>query len=198
MCEAHHSGMKNFAELLRLITNLIRIGTIEQIDVDQARVRVKSGENITGWLPWLTRRAGATKDWNPPTIGEQIILLSPSGDLAQAIVLGSLYSDENPAPKNSNDLYHLVMPDGSFLTYNHIEHSLLIEVLGISELHITGNTKIIIDSDAHINITGNLNAEISGSTAIKSGGNLTLESSGNINITAGGNTNIKGSTVNLN
>ena len=146
--------MKTFAELLRLITNLIRIGTIEKIDVELARVRIKSGENLTGWLPWITQRAGSTKDWNPPTLGEQIVLLSPFGDLAQAIVLGSLYSDENPAPKNSTDLYHITMPDGTFLTYNHIEHLLLVEVLGNTQLHITGNTQITIDGDATVNIGG--------------------------------------------
>ncbi len=195
---AHHDGMKNFAELLRLITNLIRIGTIETIDAEHARVRVKSGENLTGWLPWITGRAGTTKDWNPPTIGEQIVLLSPSGDLAQAIVLGSLNSDEHPAPKNSGDCYHHVMPDGTFLTYNHVAHSLLIEVLGNTRLHISGTTTITVDSDSIINIGGNLKANVSGTAAIKSDGNLTLESSGNINISAAGNTNISGATVNLN
>lgn len=159
--------MKNFAELLRLITNLIRIGTIEEIDVELARVRIKSGENLTGWLPWFAGRAGTTKDWNPPTIGEQIVLLSPSGDLAQAIVLGSLYSEQNPAPQNSADLYHVAMPDGTFLTYNHVEHSLLIEVLGNTALHITGNTQITIDGDATV--------DIGGTAAITAGGETTVD-----------------------
>lgn len=165
--EAHYCGMKNFAELLRLITNLIRIGTIDQIDVAQARVRVKSGENLTGWLPWITQRAGTTKNWNPPTLGEQVVLLSPSGDLSQALILSSLYSDENPAPQNSADLYHVVMPDGTFLTYNHVEHSLLIEVLGNTQLHITGNTEIKIDGDATVNIGGK--------AAITAGGETTVD-----------------------
>lgn len=158
--------MNKFAELLRLITNLIRIGTIDQIDVDQVRVRVRSGDNLTGWLPWITARAGTTKNWNPPTLGEQIILLSPSGDLSQALVLGSLNSDENPAPKNSADLYHAAMPDGTFLTYNHVEHSLLIEVLGITQLHITGNTQITIDGDATVNIGGKAAITSSGETTV--------------------------------
>lgn len=158
--------MKTFAELLRLITNLIRIGTIEEIDIEQARVRIKSGENLTGWLPWITSRAGTTKNWNPPTVGEQIILLSPSGDLAQAFVLGSLNSDENPAPKNSADLYHVAMPDGTFLTYNHVEHLLLIDVLGNTQLKITGNTQIHIDGDATVNIDGTAAITVGGEATI--------------------------------
>lgn len=158
--------MKNFAELLRLITNLIRIGTIDQIDVEQTRVRVKSGENLTGWLPWITARAGTTKNWNPPTLGEQVVLLSPCGDLSQALVLGSLNSDENPAPQNSADLYHVAMPDGTHLTYNHVEHNLLIEVLGNTSLHITGKTEINIDGDAVVNIGGKAAIKAEGETTV--------------------------------
>lgn len=161
--------MNTFAELKRLITNVIRLGTIEEIDLETARVRIRSGDNLTGWLPWITRRAGTTKDWNPPTIGEQIVLLSPCGDLAQAIALGSINSDANPAPQTSADLYHVTMPDGTFLTYNHAEHSLQIEVLGTTQLRITGATQITIEGDADINVDGK--------AAVTCGGEATVDAS---------------------
>ena len=57
----------NLVELLRLIHNLIRLGTIAEVDHARARVRVQSGELLTNWLPWIEARAGTTRDWDPPT-----------------------------------------------------------------------------------------------------------------------------------
>jgi phage baseplate assembly protein V len=38
----------------------------------------------TNWLSIGHARMGLVKDWNPPSVGEQVVLLSPSGDLSQA------------------------------------------------------------------------------------------------------------------
>ncbi|WP_331275291.1 MULTISPECIES: hypothetical protein [Pseudomonas] len=52
--------MTDIAALSRLIENLIRPGTIAVVDhgslldTRHARVRVQSGELLTGWLPWPT------------------------------------------------------------------------------------------------------------------------------------------------
>ncbi|HDL8750097.1 TPA: phage baseplate assembly protein V, partial [Yersinia enterocolitica] len=48
-------------EILRLLRNLIRIGTVAEVDLDQALCRVATGDNITGWLNWLTLRAGQSR-----------------------------------------------------------------------------------------------------------------------------------------
>lgn len=64
------------SELDRRLTQLIRLGTIAEVDVEYAKVKVKLGENQTGWRPWLTT-AGRLKTWNPPVVGEQVVVLSP-------------------------------------------------------------------------------------------------------------------------
>ena len=46
-------------DLARRLANLLRLGTIEQVDHPAARVRVRSGDIVTTWLPWFTWRAGA-------------------------------------------------------------------------------------------------------------------------------------------
>ncbi|MCF6180050.1 MAG: hypothetical protein L3J63_11780 [Geopsychrobacter sp.] len=45
-------------ELERKLANLQLIGVIDQLDESNARVKVKCGELVTGWLPWFTRRPG--------------------------------------------------------------------------------------------------------------------------------------------
>ncbi|WP_287031349.1 phage baseplate assembly protein V, partial [Pseudomonas sp. UBA6310] len=89
--------MNQFAELARLIENLVRLGTIAEVQVTPPRVRVQTGTLTTAWLPWLALRAGTAKEWDPPTVGEQVVLLSPSGVLSQGVAVTGLFSDENPA-----------------------------------------------------------------------------------------------------
>ncbi|EGB5079958.1 phage baseplate assembly protein V, partial [Escherichia coli] len=51
------------AELMRLLSNIIRTGIISEVDEKSWRVRVRSGELETGWLRWNTTRAGAFNVW---------------------------------------------------------------------------------------------------------------------------------------
>ncbi len=89
--------MNDLASFARLIENLIRLGIIAAVQMTPPRVRVKTGALTTGWLPWVSPRAGADREWSPPTVDEQIILLSPSGQLSNGIVLTGLFSDHIPA-----------------------------------------------------------------------------------------------------
>ena len=83
----------HIAELDRLLANIIRLGTVAELDEHAARVTVDVGGLITDWLPWLTARAGATRTWSAPRPGEQVVVLSPYGDLSQAVALPAVYQD---------------------------------------------------------------------------------------------------------
>ncbi len=62
------------AELNRKLANIIRIGLIKEVDYEKARVRVKVGEFLTDWLPWITARAGEDRSWFAPNIDEQVVI----------------------------------------------------------------------------------------------------------------------------
>ena len=64
------------AELQRKLDNIIRFGVIAEVNHATARARVKSGDILTEFLPFITFRAGTTKTWSPPTVGEQCVMLS--------------------------------------------------------------------------------------------------------------------------
>ena len=87
-------------ETQRRMENIVRKGTVSAVRLTApARVRVKSGDNVTDWLPWIAVRAGGVnggRTWHPPVAGEQCTVLAPGGDLAQAVVLLGLYSDAMP------------------------------------------------------------------------------------------------------
>lgn len=114
------------AEVERTLANLVRVGTVAQLNVAEARVTVDLGGLVTDWLPWLTARAGATRTWSAPRPGEQVLVLAPFGDLAQAVVLPAIYQDAYPAPAASQAREHVVFPDGSSVDYDSAQHQLTV------------------------------------------------------------------------
>lgn len=114
----------NITDLLRRLDNLIRLGTIAAVDHQAARCTVTSGGLTVPNLPWLALRAGSSLDWDPPTVGEQCILFSPSGEPAQGVALVGLYSQQRPAPSNSATVRRRTYPDGAVIDYDHASHTL--------------------------------------------------------------------------
>lgn len=133
------------AELLRLIQNLIRLGTIAEVDGD--RVRVQSGTITTDWLRWLTHRAGNAATWWQPSIGEQVMILSPAGDLAAGIVLPAIYSDAHPAPGDRNSVHATHYPDGAVVSYDFAAHALQATLPGGGSAVLTAPASVTINSD---------------------------------------------------
>ena len=74
------------SDLLRLLQNLIRLGTIAEVNGAKARVRLEPALTAE-WLKWATRRAGSTCTWSAPTVDEQVIVFSPGGDLTLGIIM---------------------------------------------------------------------------------------------------------------
>lgn len=63
-------------EIMRLITNLIRTGTVTEVDRENWLCRVKTGDLETNWINWLTLRAGGARTWWCPSPDEQVVVLS--------------------------------------------------------------------------------------------------------------------------
>lgn len=115
-------------ELNRQMANLVRVGKIVELDEANARVKVSTAGLTTDWLPWGAARAGKTRQWSPPQVDEQVIIASPYGDMGQAVVIGSLYQDDSPAPAASKDQETTVYPDGSTVDYNSATNTLTVTV----------------------------------------------------------------------
>jgi len=142
----------NITDLTRRLDNLIRIGTIAAVDHVAARCTVKTGGLIVPNLPWMAERAGNSRDWDAPTVGEQCILLSPSGEPSQGVVLVGLYSQQRPAPSNSANLRRRTYPDGAVIDYDHATHALTatLPAGGTAKLTAPGGVTVLGD----VTITG--------------------------------------------
>lgn len=139
-------------ELERRLANIVRIGTVEELDYADAgapRVRVRSGNKLSGWLPVQAQRAGDDSDWDPYDVGEQVIMLSPSGDMAQAVIAGSIHQDSKPAPDNSPDVRKRQWKDGAFDSYDRESHAREINIPdGGSVKLVVGGASIELTAEA--------------------------------------------------
>lgn len=114
----------NIADLIRRLENMIRFGTVAEVDPAKPRCRVKTGGITTAWLPCFTLRAGEDRTWDPPSVGEQCIVFSPSGDPATGAVLVGLNSDAFPAPDNNPKRHRRTYRDGAVIEYDTESHTL--------------------------------------------------------------------------
>lgn len=152
-------------EIQRLLQNLIRFGTIAEVDHDSARCRVQSGDVLTAWLPWLTLHAGSTVvTWSSPALGEQVVLLSPGGDLCSAVALHGLYSAAVPAPSNQPTLHTERFDDGAVIEYDCAAHTLrvVLPADGTATLTAPGGVTVIGDVQitGDVAITGKVEASV--------------------------------------
>jgi len=93
---------RRIAEQDRRSRNRRRTGTITVVDNTKglARVKIGGGEKpyLSPWVPWKEVSAGGTSTHIPPTIGQQVDLVSESGDLTDAVIDFSTHSNANPRP----------------------------------------------------------------------------------------------------
>lgn len=102
---------------MRFITNLIRIGTITEVDWVNWPCRVKTGGLETNWINGLTCRAGKSRTWWKPSVGEQVVQFSLCGNLETAVALPAVYSNQFPPPSDSEDGNVTAYDDGDWFEY---------------------------------------------------------------------------------
>lgn len=135
---------------------LIRFGTVAEVDLAAARCVVVAGDVRTAPIRWLQLRAGKTRHWSPPSEGEQCLLLCPEGDLAAAVALLGLSSTAYPPAGNT--IRELVtFDDGSVIAYDPVSHALEAILCAGGSVAIVAGGGVSIQGD--VTITGNLGVE---------------------------------------
>lgn len=131
------------------IAGATRHGVVEQIDHSGNRVRIRTGQLLTDWLPMSHGRAGTTRDWDPLTIGEQVTLQCPSGDLSQARLLPSLNSDNAPPPDGAHGGNIIrEFPDGARLVADHAASVYVLSVPPGGKIALRiGDTQLLLMAD---------------------------------------------------
>jgi len=100
----------------RRSASMVRVGRVVSVDPGIARARVTFGsDSETAELPFMAMRAGAARVWAPPTVGEQVWVLSESGETAQGVILGAAFQDGIPAPSAAGEAVEVHLGDASLI-----------------------------------------------------------------------------------
>jgi phage baseplate assembly protein gpV len=115
---------RKVAEMDRRARNRKRTGVVSEVDTAKglARVKIMDGDRpyISPWVPWKEVAAGGIKSHIPPTVGEQVDLVSESGDLTDAVIDMSTPSNANPRPHDGPEA---VITKGSVRVFISDDHA---------------------------------------------------------------------------
>lgn len=113
-------------------TATFRFGEIIATDPTTARVRVRlpDMDNLeTAWLPLLQGGSKGNRHFRMIDLGEQVaVLLDRRAE--DGVVLGSIYSDPDPAPVGSQDKEHVAFSDGTTVEYDRASKTLAVDAAG--------------------------------------------------------------------
>lgn len=164
-------------ELHRMLTNMLRVGTVSAVDYAKFQIRVQSGSITTDWIRWFEVRAAATTTWSPPELGEQVMLLSPCGDMTAAVALRGIHSHSVPPPTISANNHRCQFPDGGVINYNHATSQLTINIKGTS--FVFAKSGITIDGggvvSTHDQVAGGISQITHVHGGVAPGGSTTAE-----------------------
>lgn len=138
-------------DLQRRLANLIRVATITDLDDANARARVTcAAVPESAWLPILATRAGPDRSYWLPEPGEQILLLSPSGDPAQGMILPAGYQDAHPPPASDRTKRRTEYADGTTIEYDRKAHVLTVDCVG--DVVIKGAKTLTVDFGGDVRV----------------------------------------------
>lgn len=94
---------RRMAELERRMAASGRFGTVAEVDAARGLIRIDLGDGmLSPWVPYV-QTAGALKVHSPPSIGQQMILVAPSGETSQGYATALSFGGGNGSPSTADD-----------------------------------------------------------------------------------------------
>jgi phage baseplate assembly protein gpV len=166
-----------FSDLCRRVANLIRIGKIAE--VNGAQVKVQIGKVKTNWLP-IVSMVGDTNIWIPITVGEQVAVISPYGEMAQSFVIRSLHYNKYAAPENKGAISLKTKTDVKAESEGKLEALFKngFELKsGDTYIYVYENSAKVKHKNTEISVSDGIQLSCGGSTIDLSDSNISLNSS---------------------
>ena len=126
------------------LNNLLAFATVTELDEENRRLKVEiDDENQpSGWIPWPDEYGANYTRWRPVRLKSQVVLGSPSGNLAQAVILGFMFSDDIKPGTTDPNIDQVIYDDGTVISYDIATHKLTANVAGDVEITAKGDADI--------------------------------------------------------
>ena len=139
-------------ELGRRIAGMLRVGVVHEVDYAGLRLRVQSGEIVTGWLPWPGHLGRNRVDWTPLAKGQEVLIAAPGGDLSQAVVVALLHVGSDPPPSTDETLDVVRFRSGTTVVHD----------AETGDLEVTAARDVTVTAARDINATATRNVAVRG------------------------------------
>ncbi|WP_301426366.1 phage baseplate assembly protein V [Acinetobacter baumannii] len=153
------------ADINRRLENLIRFGTIKTVNPSKPipLVTVDLDDIVTPEIRFFNARSGDDSNWDPPSLDEEVMVISPCGEIGPtSVVFYGLYNNEHPSPSDDLNQKIRVFADGCVIAYDISAHQLSAILPSGGKAIVTADGGITVNGDTTIN--GNL--QVNGSTAM--------------------------------
>ncbi|MEC6743275.1 phage baseplate assembly protein V [Pseudomonas qingdaonensis] len=178
----------------RMLAGLVMPCSVVGVDLAAAMVRVSDGAGWTSaWVRWHSQAAGKARHWRAPSMGEQGVLISPSGEPAQGTFVPGLYGNAGAQPDNRDHVEVWRFDDGGSLVYDWQAKTYTIDLPSGSVTTKVGGSTVVVMDDAITVLTGSvtitgaitLNGDVQLNGALRVAGDI---NGGGKIIDTGGNT----------
>ncbi|MDB5725475.1 MAG: phage baseplate assembly protein [Novosphingobium sp.] len=166
--------MRTGDDLPDQIGEMIRFGRVAEVDLAAGRCVVVAGDVSTAPIRWIELRAGATRTWSPPSVGEQVLLFCAEGDIAGAVALRGIACSAFPPAGDSLREILGMWDDGSELAYDPEAHAFTLQLCDGATLRIVAPAGATIAANVAIegdlSVTGDVTADgdvLAGSISLK-------------------------------
>ncbi len=152
----HHTAMLGGIARIGRVVEAAADDPADPGDIPRVLVQIggiSAGSYVRNWMPWTTTRAGLDGEWWAPEQDEQVLVIAPSGNLTQGVIVGSLYrgaltfdagagdiTARDPIPgavagaaETEKQIHKRVYKDGSSIAYDRNNHSLSMVVKSAPE-----------------------------------------------------------------
>lgn len=153
-------GSAEATDHARRMSNVARYGTVAEADYTgetagfpAIRVQLQDGEILSDWVPWFSPRAGKDRVWDPPEVGEVVMMLAPSGELANGVAIPGLFSNGN-ANGNRAGLQRRTYDDGTVVEYDRAAHKLTIDATASSGQVIVKGQTVQVEASGAVTVKG--------------------------------------------
>lgn len=142
------------AEHDRMIAAMLMPVVVVGVDLSAPAVRVTNGDWTSAWVRWHSLAAGKARHWRAPSIGEQGVLFSPSGQAGIGTFIPGLYGDAGGQPDNRDHVEVWRFDDGGSLIYDWKAKTYAITLpTGTVTIKVGGTEVVVTDNAVTVNAT---------------------------------------------
>lgn len=123
------------AEADRRIANIVRVGKVVSVDPGAARAVVDFGDLQSPPVTVGQLGAGAIQFWWMPSVGEQVVVTCEGSDLAQGVIVASLYAGN--APNADGGVPQINLAGGQMIIDGTLVVTVDVIAAGVSLVHHT-------------------------------------------------------------